>query len=125
FVIAMFGMFIAPSSIMRSLAVGAILVAIVSVIASATLLPALLGWLGDGIDRLRIPGGGTRSLEAENPEGRFGGAIIRSVLRRPWLSAGVSVALLLAAASPIIGLKIGTSGATLLPRSEQRRVGEE
>ena len=115
FVIAMFGMFIAPSSIMRSLAVGAILVAIVSVIASATLLPALLGWLGDGIDRLRIPVVGRRSLEAENPEGRFWGAIIRSVLRRPWLSAGVSVALLLAAASPIIGLKIGTSGPTLLP----------
>src|SRR5512132_3481871 len=81
FVIAMFGMFIAPSSIMRSLAVGAILVALVSVIASATLLPALLGWLGDGIDRLRIPIVGRRSLEAENPEGRFWGAIIRSVLR--------------------------------------------
>jgi uncharacterized membrane protein YdfJ with MMPL/SSD domain len=122
FVIAMFGMFIAPSSIMRSLAVGAILVAIVSVIASATLLPALLGWLGDGIDRLRIPIIGRRSLEAENPEGRFWGTIIRSVLRRPWLSAGVSVALLLAAASPILGLKIGTSGPTLLPgRFESHR----
>src|SRR5262249_16466180 len=45
FVIAMFGMFIVPSSIMRSLAVGAILVGIVSVVASATLLPALLGLL--------------------------------------------------------------------------------
>ena len=43
FVIAMFGMLIVPSSIMRSLAVGAILVGIVSVVASATLLPALLG----------------------------------------------------------------------------------
>jgi uncharacterized membrane protein YdfJ with MMPL/SSD domain len=115
FVIAMFGMFIVPSSIMRSLAVGAILVAIVSVIASATLLPALLGLLGDGIDRLRIPVVGRRSLEAGNPEGRFWGAIIHSVLRRPWLSAGVSIALLLAAASPIFGLKIGTSGPTLLP----------
>src|SRR5262245_9286720 len=122
FVIAMFGMLIVPSSIMRSLAVGAILVAIVSVVASATLLPALLGLLGDGIERLRIPIVGRRSLEAENPEGRFWGAIIRSVLRRPWLSAGVTVALLLAAASPIFGLKIGTSGPTELPsRFESHR----
>src|SRR6266542_3233078 len=123
FVIAMFGMFIVPSSIMRSLAVGAILVGIVSVIASATLLPALLGLLGDRVDRLRIPLVGRRSLEAGNPEGRFWGAIVRSVLRRPWLAAGLSVALLLAAASPIFGLRIGTSGPTLLPSRFEARQG--
>src|SRR6266540_1977419 len=123
FVIAMFGMFIVPSSIMRSLAVGAILVGIVSVIASATLLPALLGLLGDRVDRLRIPLVGRRSLEAGNPEGRFWGAIVRSVLGRPWLAAGLSVALLLAAASPIFGLRIGTSGPTLLPSRFEARQG--
>jgi uncharacterized membrane protein YdfJ with MMPL/SSD domain len=83
FVIAMFGMLIVPSSIMRSLAVGAILVGIVSVVASATLLPALLSLLGDGVDRLRIPLIGRRSLESANPEGRFWRAIVRGVLRRP------------------------------------------
>src|SRR4029450_11616436 len=61
FVIAMFGMFIVPSSIMRSLAVGAILVGIVSVVASATLLPALLGALGDRVNSLRMPFVGRRS----------------------------------------------------------------
>jgi uncharacterized membrane protein YdfJ with MMPL/SSD domain len=125
FVIAMFGMFIVPSSIMRSLAVGAILVGIVSVVASATLLPALLGALGDKIDRLRIPVVGRRSVEAANPEGRFWGAIIRAVLRRPLLAAGASVALLLAAASPIFGLHIGTSGPTLLPTRFEARQGFE
>jgi uncharacterized membrane protein YdfJ with MMPL/SSD domain len=125
FVIAMFGMFIVPSSIMRSLAVGAILVGIVSVVASATLLPALLGLLGDNIDRLRIPLVGTRSVEAANPEGRLWGAIVRSVLRRPALAAGVSVALLLAAASPIFGMQIGTSGPTLLPSRFEARQGFE
>jgi RND superfamily putative drug exporter len=125
FVIAMFGMFIVPNSIMRSLAVGAILVGIVSVIASATLLPALLGLLGDGVDRLRIPIVGRRSLEASNPEGRFWGAIVRGVLRRPVLAAGLSVALLLAAASPIFGLHIGTSGPTLLPQRFEARQGFE
>jgi uncharacterized membrane protein YdfJ with MMPL/SSD domain len=115
FVIAMFGMLIVPSSIMRSLAVGAILVGVVSVVASATLLPALLGLLGDGVDRLRIPLIGRRSLEAGNPEGRFWGAIVRAVLRRPGLSLALAVALLLAAASPIFGMRIGTSGVTALP----------
>jgi RND superfamily putative drug exporter len=125
FVIAMFGMFIVPNSIMRSLAVGAILVGIVSVIASATLLPALLGVLGDRVDRLRIPIVGRRSLEAANPEGRFWGAIVHAVLRRPVLAAFLSVAVLLAAASPIFGLHIGTSGPTLLPTRFEARQGFE
>jgi RND superfamily putative drug exporter len=125
FVIAMFGMFIVPSSIMRSLAVGAILVGIVSVVASATLLPALLGLLGDNINRLRIPFVGSRAVEAANPEGRFWGRIVRSVLRRPLLSAGLSVAVLLAAAAPIFGLHIGTSGPTLLPARFEARQGFE
>jgi uncharacterized membrane protein YdfJ with MMPL/SSD domain len=123
FVIAMFGMFIVPSSIMRSLAVGAILVGIVSVVASATLLPALLGLLGDRVNALRIPVVGRHSVEAANPEGRFWGAIVRSVLRRPVLSLSLSVALLLAAASPIFGLHIGTSGPTLLPERFEARQG--
>ena len=125
FVIAMFGMFIVPSSIMRSLAVGAILVGIVSVVASATLLPALLGLFGDRVDRLRIPLVGRRSLETANPEGRVWGAIVRSVLRRPVLAAGLSVALLLALASPIFGMHTGTSGPTLLPPRFEAREGFE
>jgi uncharacterized membrane protein YdfJ with MMPL/SSD domain len=123
FVIAMFGMLIVPSSIMRSLAIGAIVVGIVSVVASATLLPAIIGVLGDGVNRLRIPLVGRRSLEAANPEGRFWGAIVRAVLRRPGLSLGLAVALLLAAASPIFGLKIGTSGVTALPERFEARQG--
>jgi putative drug exporter of the RND superfamily len=40
---------------MRSLAVGAIAAAVVSVVAALTLMPALLGLLGDRVDALRIP----------------------------------------------------------------------
>ena len=125
FVIAMFGMLIVPSSIMRSLAVGAIVVGIVSVAASATLLPALLGLFGDRVDSGRIPVVGRRSLDAANPEGRFWSAIVHAVLRRPVLSLTLSVALLLAAASPIFGLHIGTSGVTLLPQRFEARQGFE
>jgi RND superfamily putative drug exporter len=115
FVVAMFGMLLVPNSIMRSLAAGAILVGIVSVVAALTLLPAVLGLLGDRVDSLRIPIVGRRSLEASNPEGRVWGAIVRSVLRRPVLSLALSVGLLVALALPIFRMDIGTSGVSTLP----------
>ena len=115
FVVAMFGMLLVPNSIMRSLAVGAITVGVVSVAAATTLLPALLSLLGDNVNRLRIPFFGRKSFEDENPEGRFWGAVIRRVLRRPGLSFALSTAFLLLLAAPVLGMKIGTNGVTTLP----------
>ena len=115
FVIAMLGMLLVPSSIMRSLAAGAILVGIVSVLAALTLLPALLGLLGDRINALRIPIVGRRSVEESNPEGRFWGAIVRRVLRRPGLSLALSAGLLVALALPVFRLDVGTGGVSTLP----------
>ena len=115
FVVAMFGMLLVPSSIMQSLAAGAILVGIVSVLAALTLLPALLGVLHDRVDALRIPLVGRRSLERTNPEGRFWRAVVDRVLRRPGLSFAVTTAVLLATAIPFLGIQIGTAGVTTLP----------
>ena len=55
FVLAMTGLELVPNTIMRSLATGAILVGIVSVVAALTLLPAVISLLGDRIDSLRVP----------------------------------------------------------------------
>jgi RND superfamily putative drug exporter len=115
FVIAMLGMLLVPNSIMRSLAVGAILVGIVSVASALTLLPAVLGLLRDKVDALRLPLVGRRSLEATNPEGRLWGAIVRRVLGRPGLSLVLSVAALVALALPVVGMDAGTSGVSALP----------
>jgi putative drug exporter of the RND superfamily len=115
FVIAMLGMLLVPSSIMRSLAAGAILVGITSVLAALTLLPALLGLLGDRVNALRIPIVGRRSQEDSNPEGRFWGAIVRRVLRRPGLSLALSAGLLVALALPVFRLDVGTGGVSTLP----------
>ncbi len=123
FVVAMFGMFLVPNSIMRSLAVGAILVGVVSVAAAVSLLPALLGLLGDRVERLRLPLVGGRSRASANPEGRVWGAIVRAVLRRPVLGLAVPIAVLLLAASPIFGLHVGTSGVTVLPDRFESRQG--
>src|SRR5919197_867112 len=54
FVIALTGMLLVPSNVMKSLAAAAILVGIVSVLAALTLLPALLGKLGDRVNSLRV-----------------------------------------------------------------------
>src|ERR687892_482103 len=54
FVLAMVGLLLVQSTIMRSLAVGAILVGIVSVVAALTLLPAILSLLGDKVDRMHV-----------------------------------------------------------------------
>ena len=115
FVVAMFGMLLVPNSIMRSLAVGAILVGIVSVVAALTLLPAVLGLLGDKVNALRIPIVGRRSLEASNPEGRFWGGVVRRVLRRPVLSLVLSAGVLVVLTLPVLGINIGTSGVSSLP----------
>jgi uncharacterized membrane protein YdfJ with MMPL/SSD domain len=115
FVVAMLGMLIVPSSIMRSLAVGAILVGIVSVIAALTLLPAVLGLLGDRVNALKIPFIGRRILESASSEGRFWGGIVRTVLRRPVFSLSLSVGVLLALTLPILSLNIGTGGVSNLP----------
>ncbi len=115
FVVALTGMFLVPSNVMRSLAVGAILVGIVSVAAALTLLPALLGLLGDRVNALRVPVAGRSVGRSESEKGRFWGAIVHWVMRRPALSLAGSVAILLLAASPLLGLHLGANGVSTLP----------
>ena len=125
FVIAMTGMLLVPSNVMKSLAVGAIAVGITSVLAALTLLPALLGLLGDRVNALRVPWLGRDVGKAEAVESRFWGGIVRRVMRRPVTSLAVFAALLLAAASPAIGLHLGASGVSTLPDRLQSKQGFE
>jgi RND superfamily putative drug exporter len=123
FMVALIGMFIVPTSIMRSLALGAILVGITSVAAALTLLPALLSMWGDGVNRLRIPYIGRNVGRAGAAEGRFWRAIVNAVLRRPAVSLVVSVAAMLALAIPVFGMHIGANGITTLPDSTPSKQG--
>jgi uncharacterized membrane protein YdfJ with MMPL/SSD domain len=121
FVVALTGMLLVPSNVMKSLAVGAISVGVVSVLAALTLLPALLGRVGDGVDRLRVPWLG-RNIGASS-ESRFWGAVVRAVMRRPALSLVVFAALLIAAAAPAVGLNLGASGVSTLPNRLESKQG--
>jgi RND superfamily putative drug exporter len=123
FIVALLGMFIVPTSIMRSLALGAILVGITSVAAALTLLPALLSMWGDGVNRLRIPYIGRNVGRADAAEGRFWRSIVDAVLRRPAVALAVSVAAMVALAIPVFGMHIGANGITTLPDSAPSKQG--
>src|SRR5688500_4698928 len=111
FVIALTGMLLVPDTILRSLAAGAVLVGITAVAAATTLLPALLSLLGDRVDALRLPFFGRRASN----EGRFWGAVVSRVQRRPVVSLVASVAILVALALPALDLRTGSAGVRTIP----------
>lgn len=112
FTLAMVGLLLVPSTIMRSLAIGAIVVGVVAVAAALTLLPALLGLLGDRVNALRIPGFGAGMRRDES---RFWARAVAVVMRRPLVSLVIVSAILLAMAAPLVGLHSGQVGITSVP----------
>jgi uncharacterized membrane protein YdfJ with MMPL/SSD domain len=112
FTLAMIGLLLVPSTIMRSLAAGAIAAAVVSVAAALTLLPALLGLLGDRVNALRVPVVG-RAAEREGS--RFWSGLVGGVLRRPVISLLLATVVLLLMAAPVLGLRSGEAGVSTLP----------
>ena len=54
-IVAMAGMFISGDKTFISFAMGTILVVAVAVFASLTVLPAMLSWLGDRVEKGRVP----------------------------------------------------------------------
>jgi RND superfamily putative drug exporter len=111
-VLALLGMLIVPMTMFRSLAAGAIFVAIASVLAALTLLPALLALLGDRIDSLRVlRHKGVSGVR----EGGFWDRVTHAVMRRPLASVLTSGGLLMMAAVPFFGINLGFPGVSTLP----------
>jgi RND superfamily putative drug exporter len=123
FVVAMLGLLIIPNTIFRSLAAGAILVGLTSVLAALTLLPAVLSLLGDRVNSLRIPLIGRGAERGTGAEGRFWGAIVRAVMRRPVVSLFVSVGALLALALPVLDFQTGEAGIRTMPDRFESKQG--
>jgi len=123
FVVALFGMLIVRTSIMRSLAAGAIIVGVVSVAAALTLLPALLALVGDRVNALPIPFLGRNLERTDTAEGRVWRRIVDTVLRRPAVSLALAAAVLIAAALPTLGIHIGQNSVLTLPSNLPSRQG--
>jgi RND superfamily putative drug exporter len=97
-----------PLPFMRSMGVGGLMVPLVSIFASATLLPALLAVMGRKINRLRLV---PRRLLASraHTEAGFWNSLARSIMRRPitYLAVSATVMLGLAAMATRIDLTSG------------------
>ncbi|MFQ5425849.1 MAG: MMPL family transporter, partial [Gaiellales bacterium] len=121
---ALLGMLLVPTTIFRSLALGAILVVLVSLVAALTLLPAVLRLLGDRVDALRLPFRRRRSIEGAARHG-FWPTVARGVMRHPTIALVGSVGVLLALAVPFLNIKTGFAGVSTLPESFQSKRGFE
>ncbi len=106
--IAMAGMFLSGDKTFMSFSIGTMMVVAVAMIGSLTVLPALLGRLGDKVEKGRIPF--LSRLRSKNGESRFWGAILDRVLRRPVISAVAAGAVLIALTVPAFSLNTATTG---------------
>jgi putative drug exporter of the RND superfamily len=105
-VVAVLGLCLTSLSYMYGVAFSASLAVLVVMLASVTLLPALLSYLGPRVDRLRIPFLG-RTLRAEGNSESPAARWSHAVQRRPWTAAIAATALLLALAAPALGMRLG------------------
>jgi uncharacterized membrane protein YdfJ with MMPL/SSD domain len=113
--IAMAGMFFSGDKTFMSFAIGTMMVVAVAMVGSLTVLPAVLSWLGDRVDKVRVPFLGRRT--GSDGEGRVWGAILDRVLRRPLVSAIAATGVLVALAVPALSLNPAQSGLDALPAS--------
>jgi RND superfamily putative drug exporter len=105
-VISVLGLALTGLPYMYGVAIAASLAVLVVMLASISLLPALLAYLGHRVDRLRLPFLG-RTLRSEGDSDSPAGRWSHAVQRRPWVFAIAATALLLALAAPALGMRLG------------------
>ena len=101
---ALAGLFLTGYALFTGMAIGAIVVVGIAVAGSLTVLPALLSWLGDRVDKGRIPFLGKRRAAAA--PSRVWAALVRRVVRRPLVWGGAATIVMLAIAAPALGIRL-------------------
>jgi RND superfamily putative drug exporter len=89
--VGLLSMVVLPLPLLRSMGIGGMLIPVVSVLATLTLLPAMLAVLGQRINRFRVMP--RRLIDRGHPEAGAWGRWARFVLRRPVAIAAVGVAI--------------------------------
>jgi len=138
-IIALAGLFLVDSTVIRSMAMGAIIVVAVAILAAVTLLPALISLFGrrayarsrtttvmELVARqwmnLRRRRGSTHP---DRRKGAFWQRWTDAVMRRPWVAVGVSGAIMLTLALPALSLQWGDGALRQFPEGNETRVGAE
>jgi RND superfamily putative drug exporter len=118
-VISLLGMYILQIDFFISLAAAVVAAVLMTMLATLTLMPALLGFVGRNIDRFGLP---HRAARAEGSAATaFWYRWSRLVQRRPWpallLGGGVLIALML----PLFFIRLGFGDEGNLPESDTAR----
>ncbi|HEX4979121.1 MAG TPA: MMPL family transporter [Acidimicrobiales bacterium] len=102
--ISLLGMVLMGVSMVVGMAVSASLAVLCTVLAAITLLPAVLGFIGERIDRLSLP----RFRHADHdPRSSLWYRWSRQIQAHPWIALVVSLAMLLGLAVPVLDLELG------------------
>ena len=118
--VAMSGLILTGLDYMFGVALSASAAVLVVMLASISLLPALLSYLGPKVDRWRIPFLG-RTLRAEGDSDSPAARWSHAVQRRPWPAAIAATVLLLALAAPALDMRLGFPDAGNDPPSTMTR----
>jgi RND superfamily putative drug exporter len=113
--IGLLAMVALPLPLIRSMGIGGMLIPAVSVLASLTLLPAVLAVLGHRINKVRVMP--KRFLDRGHPEDGAWGRWARFVLRRPRAVAGVGIVLVVTLAGLGTQLNASETQLTYFPGS--------
>jgi putative drug exporter of the RND superfamily len=115
-VIALLGMFALGVSLLNGVAIAAALGVVLVLAATLTLLPALLGLVGRRIGEA----GRARAARAADRPG-FWGRWVQTIQRRPIIATVAATAIMLALATPALGLRLGSSDAGNDPAGQTTR----
>jgi RND superfamily putative drug exporter len=112
---SMSSLLVFPQTFLKSIGYGGIAAVLVAMVAALTVLPAALALLGSRIDAWRVPF--LRRGGASDDEHGAWARLGRAVMRRPVLVAAGVVVILLAVASPFLGVRWGSVDYRVLPAS--------
>jgi len=107
---------------LRSMAVGAIVVVCISVLASVTLLPALLAAAGTRVERFRLP---LPWRTGEEGSDAFWTRWAERIMRSPVAAIAAGAGVMLVLASPLLTMKTFNRGLDELPASAEVRIATE
>jgi len=114
-IIAMAGMLFSGDKMYYSFGIATMMVVGIAMIGSLTVLPALLGKLGDRIEKGRIPF--LSRLRRSSGENRFWSAILTPALKHPVVSALASASVLVVLSLPLLHIHTGQMGFESVPQS--------
>jgi uncharacterized membrane protein YdfJ with MMPL/SSD domain len=120
--VSLAGLYVIDANAIRSMALGAIVVVVVSVLAAVTLLPALLALVGANVERASVP---LPWRTGEEGDPRFWRRWTERVMARPVVALAAGTAFMLLLASPLLAMRTLNRGLEQLPPNAEVRTATE